>query len=127
VEEASGAPLFLSWQRASHGRDLRWSCRWWTFAQHLHTMLRAAITAVLAGTGELCPLVPLGDAQHGVSISPRDLEVLMLLAVAAVLAVLWLLGVVAFHVTAFAIHVLLIIAIVALIVHFVGGRSRSRV
>jgi len=53
------------------------------------------------------------------------LEVVVLLIVAAVLAVLWLLGVVAFHITAFAIHLLLIIAVVVVIAHFVT-RSRSR-
>lgn len=53
----------------------------------------------------------------------------MLIAIAAVLAILWLLGLVAFHVTAFAIHLLLIAAVIVLIAHFVvGGRSgRNRV
>ena len=50
----------------------------------------------------------------------------MLLIVAAVLAVLWLLGVVAFHITAFAIHLLLIIAVIVVIAHFITrGRSRA--
>jgi hypothetical protein len=50
----------------------------------------------------------------------------VLLIAAAVLAVLWLLGVVAFHITAFAIHLLLIIAVVVVIAHFVTrGRSRA--
>jgi len=54
------------------------------------------------------------------------LEVVVLLIVAAVLAVLWLLGVVAFHITAFAIHLLLVIAVVVVIAHFVTrGRSRA--
>jgi len=54
------------------------------------------------------------------------LEVVVLLIAAAVLAVLWLLGVVAFHITAFAIHLLLIIAVVVVIAHFVTrGRSRA--
>ena len=49
----------------------------------------------------------------------------MILAIAAVLVVLWLLGFLAFHVTAFAIHLLLIAAVIAVIAHFVvGGRSR---
>jgi len=53
-------------------------------------------------------------------------EVVVLLIVAAVLAVLWLLGVVAFHITAFVIHLLLIIAVVVVIAHFVTrGRSRA--
>ena len=43
----------------------------------------------------------------------------MLLAIAVVLFIAWILGFVAFHVTAFFIHILLILAIIALIVHFV--------
>jgi hypothetical protein len=49
---------------------------------------------------------------------------MILLVVGVVLFVLWLLGLVAFHVTAFWIHVLLIAAVVAVIAHFVG-RSRT--
>ncbi len=53
-------------------------------------------------------------------------EVVVLLIVAAVLAVVWLLGVVAFHITAFAIHLLLIIAVIVVIAHFVTrGRARA--
>ena len=53
---------------------------------------------------------------------------MILLVVAAVLAVLWLLGLLAFHVTAFAIHLLLIAAVIALIAHFAMNRSgRTRV
>ena len=49
----------------------------------------------------------------------------MILAIAAALVVLWLVGFLAFHVTAFAIHLLLIAAVIAVIAHFfVGGRSR---
>jgi len=56
----------------------------------------------------------------------HTVEVVVLLIVAAVLAVLWLLGVVAFHITAFAIHLLLIIAVIVVIAHFVTrGRSRA--
>jgi len=44
-------------------------------------------------------------------------------AIAIVLVVLWLLGVVAFKVTGLFIHVLLLIAIVAFVMHFVRGRS----
>ncbi len=52
----------------------------------------------------------------------------MILAIAGVLLVLWLLGFLAFHVTAFAIHLLLIAAVIAVIAHFVvGGRGRTRV
>jgi hypothetical protein len=53
----------------------------------------------------------------------------MILILAVVLVVLWLLGFLAFHVTAFAIHLLLIAAVIAVVAHFVvGGRSgRTRV
>lgn len=52
-------------------------------------------------------------------------EVDMLLAVAAVFAVLWLLGFIAFKVTSFAIHILLVVAVVALVAHFVTGGRRA--
>lgn len=47
----------------------------------------------------------------------------MILIAALVLFVLWLLGVVAFHVTSFAIHLLLVLAVVALVWHFVSRRQ----
>jgi hypothetical protein len=50
----------------------------------------------------------------------------MLLALAILLAVLWLLGFAAFHVTSSAIHLLLIAAIVAAIIHFVSWGSGRR-
>ena len=46
----------------------------------------------------------------------------MLLTIALVLIVLWLLGFLAFKVTATAIHLLVIVAVVVLIMHFVRGR-----
>lgn len=46
----------------------------------------------------------------------------MFLAIAVVLFIAWILGFVAFHVTAFFIHILLILAVIALIVHFVRPR-----
>jgi hypothetical protein len=49
----------------------------------------------------------------------------MLATIAAVLLVLWLLGFLAFHVTFGAIHLLLVIAVVLFIVHFLTGRSAS--
>ena len=42
--------------------------------------------------------------------------------IAAVLLVLWLLGFFAFHVTTALIHVLLIIAVVMIVLHFARGR-----
>lgn len=46
----------------------------------------------------------------------------MLATIAIVLLILWLLGFFAFHVTTAFIHVLIIIAVVLIILHFVRGR-----
>jgi hypothetical protein len=46
----------------------------------------------------------------------------MLLTLAAILVVLWLLGFVAFHVAGGLIHLLLVIAVIVIIVHFIRGR-----
>jgi hypothetical protein len=46
----------------------------------------------------------------------------MLLGLAILLAALWLLGFVAFHVTSAAIHVLLVLAVIAAIAYFVSHR-----
>ena len=46
----------------------------------------------------------------------------MFLAIAIILFVLWLGGFLVFHVASAAIHILLLIAIIAVIVHFVRGR-----
>ena len=45
----------------------------------------------------------------------------MLLTIAIILLVLWLLGLVVFHVTAWFIHVLIVVAIIVAILHFVRG------
>lgn len=47
----------------------------------------------------------------------------MWVGLAVLLAVLWLLGVFAFHVTAGLIHLLLVLAVIAIIVHFIRGRG----
>ena len=49
----------------------------------------------------------------------------MLGLIAAVLIVLWLLGFFAFHVSTGVVHVLLIICIVMLLLHFFRGRSAT--
>ncbi len=68
---------------------------------------------------------PAADHRSTAALRPL-VEVIVLVIVAAVLAVLWLLGAVAFHITAFAIHLLLIIAVIVVIAHFVTrGRSRA--
>ena len=47
----------------------------------------------------------------------------MLLAVAGVLFVLWLLGFLVVHIVGAFIHLLIVIAVVVVILHFVRGRS----
>ena len=52
----------------------------------------------------------------------------MLLILAVLLGIAWLLGFTVFHVASAAIHVLIILAVIAAIVHFVGGgRTAARV
>jgi hypothetical protein len=47
----------------------------------------------------------------------------MLGVIAVILIVLWLLGFFAFHVTTGFIHIVLVVALVMLILHFVRGRN----
>jgi hypothetical protein len=46
----------------------------------------------------------------------------MLLTIAIVILILWALGFLAFHVTSALIHILLVIGIIVLVLHFVRGR-----
>jgi bacteriorhodopsin len=59
-----------------------------------------------------------GSAEHTKEIS-------MFLTLFVVLLVLWLLGFFAFHVGSGLIHLLLIIAVIALVVHLVRGRGSA--
>lgn len=47
----------------------------------------------------------------------------MLLTIAIIILILWALGFLAFHVTSALIHILLVVGIIVLILHFVRGRS----
>lgn len=47
----------------------------------------------------------------------------MLGILAIILLIAWLLGLVAFHVTAGMIHLLLVVAVILFVLHFVTGRS----
>jgi hypothetical protein len=49
--------------------------------------------------------------------------VVMLLALAVILAVAWLLGFSVFNVASAAIHLLVVLAVLALIIHFLQGRT----
>ena len=45
----------------------------------------------------------------------------MFLTLCAILFVMWILGMTAFHVTAGVIHILLVLAVISLVLHFVRG------
>jgi hypothetical protein len=47
----------------------------------------------------------------------------MFVTIGIVLVILWLLGFLVLHVTSFLIHILLLVGIVAVIMHFVRGRA----
>jgi len=49
----------------------------------------------------------------------------MFLALFVILLVMWLLGVLAFHVAGGLIHLLLIVAVISLAVHFISGRRAA--
>jgi hypothetical protein len=49
----------------------------------------------------------------------------MFLAIAAVLVVLWLLGFLVFHIAGALIHILIILAVISIVWHFVAGRRRT--
>lgn len=49
----------------------------------------------------------------------------MFLLIFAILLVLWILGFTVFHVASALIHLLLIVAVISLIVHFVRGRTTA--
>ncbi|HEY2460125.1 MAG TPA: lmo0937 family membrane protein [Candidatus Acidoferrum sp.] len=49
----------------------------------------------------------------------------MLAIIGVVLLVLWLLGFLAFHVTAGAIHILLLLAVISIIIHLFRGRATA--
>jgi hypothetical protein len=50
------------------------------------------------------------------------LEVPMLMTIGIVLLVLWALGLFAFHVTSGVIHVLIVLAVIAFVMHLVRGK-----
>jgi hypothetical protein len=47
----------------------------------------------------------------------------MFITIATVLVIAWLLGITAFHVAGGLIHLLLIVALISIVIHFVSGRS----
>jgi hypothetical protein len=63
--------------------------------------------------------------RRGSVVKHTQKETDMLGIIAAVLVVLWLLGFLAFHVTAGAIHILLVLAIIMFVLHLLRGRSAT--
>ena len=49
----------------------------------------------------------------------------MFIGIFGLLVVLWLLGFFAFHIAGGLIHILLVLAVISLVVHFVSGRSAA--
>ena len=49
----------------------------------------------------------------------------MFLALFVILLVMWLVGFLAFHVAGGLIHLLLIVAVISLVVHFISGRRAA--
>jgi hypothetical protein len=67
--------------------------------------------------------VPEAEESSGTPVAlPRSEVEIMILALGIILFVAWLLGLVAFHVSGWFIHLLLVVAIVSVILHFVTGR-----
>jgi hypothetical protein len=77
-----------------------------------------------AGPGLVCNPAPHDTVEP--HTCAREGSIYMFLLLFVLLLIGWLLGWVAFHVASFGIHVLLILAVIALILHFVrGGRTTS--
>ena len=49
----------------------------------------------------------------------------MLAIIGVIVLIAWLLGLVAFHVTAWFIHIALVIGIILIVMHFMSGRTRT--
>jgi len=60
---------------------------------------------------------------HERSDDHRKDKTSMLLAICAVLFLMWVLGLTAFHVAGGLIHLLLIFAVISLVMHFLRGRT----
>jgi hypothetical protein len=62
---------------------------------------------------------------HSTIRTPLDEGKLMFLAIGLILLLLWLGGFFVFHVSAFFIHILLILAVVSVIFHFMRGAASA--
>ena len=76
------------------------------------------------GGGIACSTKPRsGEATVPTTDMERKKEIDMFLIIALILAVAWLLGWTAFHIAGGMIHLLLVVAVVSVIVHFVRDRG----
>lgn len=69
--------------------------------------------------GRVTPSVSDGSRQRAKAGAP------MLLTVAVIFLVLWLVGLVALPAAGTVVHVLLVLAVIAVLMHFLGGRRGS--
>jgi hypothetical protein len=122
-------------------RSLSLGAAIYRFGDALHSNTQARPHQEIMGCGEakrpevacLCREEPrprldhYGNTSHHGSFQFKNAEQerneTMFLFIFLILLVLWFLGFLAFHVTTGLIHLLLIVAVIALIVHFVRGRS----
>ncbi len=63
--------------------------------------------------------------ESGTRLVPKEAEVSIFTILFIILLLAWILGWGVFHVAGFLIHILLIAAIIALILHFVRGTART--
>jgi hypothetical protein len=63
-------------------------------------------------------------AHHALDLDDQVVQGGLVLAlIGLVLLVMWLLGFVAFHVSTGVIHILLVLAVISIIIHFLRGRT----
>jgi hypothetical protein len=101
-------------------QELHVECRIWTLAAPASALCRSMSGMQIAGG-----ITPLPPSSWTDGSTDRTKELSMFMTLFVVLLVLWLLGFFAFHVAGGLIHILLIIAVIALVIHFVRGRGAA--
>jgi hypothetical protein len=67
----------------------------------------------------------LKSRRPAIGIRHHEKEITMFIAFAVILVLAWILGFSVFHVASAAIHVLVLLAIVSVVLHFVRGHKRT--
>ena len=80
--------------------------------------------ASVTGEGKAEAIKCLSHARRAKTLNVRK-EIQMFLTLFVVLLVMWLLGFFAFHVAGGLIHLLLIVALISLVLHFFRGRTAA--